>query len=482
MKRLILILITLILCIPSHIIASNANYNDFTGDYWYGIYMQNSKIGYAIVSLKETGASQWTSTTKLEMIFNIGGNQAEIQSTDNRIYKGKKAQLVASEYSSSTPMASLTVDGKIENDSYLVTTDIMGQKTEKTLALPVESLDDILGISVQIKNGTFDIGRTIEGRLFMPDPPLTKTTADIHSLIKTDQLIIGGVATKVFVVRDSLVELGIAGNNLYDENGIALILEYPSMKMEMRLETPEMAKRIDSSYDLLNENVIKAANGPDNPRDVKTAMYLVSGIPVNRLPSGDWVSVKDISTDSSQITVSRRDSDSYNQGIPVEDSNFAEYLKPTTLLQCDNPEIIKLAKNIVGDETNAFKAAELINSWVYHNIRKEFSPDISNALQTYKLGRGDCGEHTALAVALMRAEGIPARPLAGVMYWPQGKGFAYHAWVEAYVGEWIQMDPTWNETFADATHIALASGGLEEQIIAILGAFRNLRIKILSYN
>jgi hypothetical protein len=93
--------------------------------------------------------------------------------------------------------------------------------------------------------------------------------------------------------------------------------------------------------------------------------------------------------------------------------------------------------------------------------------------------KGDCGEHTALAVALLRASGIPARPIVGLIYYPPGGGFGYHAWTEVYIGKWLQMDPTWNEELANPTHIALARGDMIAQVSVLHRVLGNIAISVL---
>ncbi len=95
---------------------------------------------------------------------------------------------------------------------------------------------------------------------------------------------------------------------------------------------------------------------------------------------------------------------------------------------------------------------------------------------------GDCNEHTALYVAMARALGIPARIDVGLV--SVGGAFYYHAWPEVYIAEgrsagmWLPVDPTLNEFPADATHLRLARGGLEQQA-AILPLIGRLKIEIL---
>jgi len=67
-----------------------------------------------------------------------------------------------------------------------------------------------------------------------------------------------------------------------------------------------------------------------------------------------------------------------------------------------------------------------------------------------------------LFVALARAAGLPARPVAGLLYL-DGR-YYYHAWPEVYLGDWVAVDPTFDQFPADAAHLRLAVGSLARQI------------------
>jgi transglutaminase-like putative cysteine protease len=56
--------------------------------------------------------------------------------------------------------------------------------------------------------------------------------------------------------------------------------------------------------------------------------------------------------------------------------------------------------------------------------------------------------------------------------------FANHAWVEVVLdGRWVAMDPTWNQTQVDATHIRL---GVDEQSDLTMRLFGKLKIEVLA--
>jgi len=456
-------------------------FDNFLGEHWYGIYMNDQKIGYALIELIRENQDRWIMSSEQSFTFEANQTTVTMTSSETRTYEGENAELVSSQYINSSDAGSLAVDGKIIDNEYKVITDVLGRKTENRFDLPVETLDEALSIEIAAATNQLNKDSRFNFEVFVADPPLTGLYKHVASVIDKISMVISGINTKVYEVRDSIPQLGLGANTIYDEYGNMLSQEVPSMMMVLKSEPEEIARQIEVGYDILQDNIIKAPNGPANPRLVTEGKYIISGYDISRLPKSDWINIKEFSSDSAEIIIRQLAKESYALTIPIDDPKLEEYLKPEPLIQSDNTEIIDLALSIIGNEKNAFEATQLIIVWVFQNIKKEFSPDISNALQTLRSGRGDCGEHSALTAALLRAAGIPARIAAGVVYWPDGGGFAYHAWVEAFVGEWIQIDPTLNESFADATHIMLARGGLKNQLIAILGALKSLKIKIIDY-
>jgi len=128
-----------------------------------------------------------------------------------------------------------------------------------------------------------------------------------------------------------------------------------------------------------------------------------------------------------------------------------------------------LAREIIGPERDAKRAALLLNAWVYDHVRKVPTVSIPNALQVLEMGQGDCNEHAVLLAALGRAVGLPTRLITGAIY--LNDAFFYHAWCEVWLDRWVPIDPALDQFPADATHIKFIVGGLEDQLgmIDIIG-------------
>ncbi len=90
--------------------------------------------------------------------------------------------------------------------------------------------------------------------------------------------------------------------------------------------------------------------------------------------------------------------------------------------------------------------------------RMEYAPGsttvATTAAEAYAQGTGVCQDYAHILIALLRAQGIPARYVVGLMI---GEG-ATHAWAEIHDGiRWRGVDPT-NDRAVDDTYITIAHG------------------------
>lgn len=142
--------------------------------------------------------------------------------------------------------------------------------------------------------------------------------------------------------------------------------------------------------------------------------------------------------------------------LPIKGAEFAPYLQPDHEIRSDDKTVIEKALSIAGEERDAWKVARKLADWTYKNIKWKRVDD-ATAPQTLATLEADCLEFSQLYVAMARSLGLPARLVQGLAY--AGSAFGGHAWVEVYVGDWIEVDPTWGTDFVDATHIRNSSDG-----------------------
>jgi transglutaminase-like putative cysteine protease len=108
---------------------------------------------------------------------------------------------------------------------------------------------------------------------------------------------------------------------------------------------------------------------------------------------------------------------------------------------------------------------ETVVTWVHDHL--EYVPEVTgvqtSAAEAAEARRGVCQDFAHLAIAVLRAAGVPARYVSGYLH-PRvdaeiGEEVAgeSHAWIEAWSGSWWGLDPT-NATPAGSRHVVVARG------------------------
>jgi transglutaminase-like putative cysteine protease len=185
-------------------------------------------------------------------------------------------------------------------------------------------------------------------------------------------------------------------------------------------------------------------------------------------------------------------------------ATLAYYLKPSAKIQSDDARIIALAESLTTGRGDKYNAAKSICEWVSYNIWYDYdaynkvTPRTENAaLSTLTDKYAVCEGYTALTIALLRASGIPAKAVGGLLldednptsvqafydfskrldtnYLSELVWFTdTHVWTEAYIdGKWIIIDTT-----ADSMN-SYENGVFSEQ--GRMGIFFDIDLKKLSH-
>lgn len=146
----------------------------------------------------------------------------------------------------------------------------------------------------------------------------------------------------------------------------------------------------------------------------------------------------------------RRNSPDKKIQLPVTNPEVAAFIKATGEISSDDKSVIEQARQIAGDDRDAWSVAQKLADWTFKNLEWK-SVARAGAAETLATREADCSEFSQLYVSMARSLGLPARIVSGLAY--SGNSFGGHAWVEVWVGEWIELDPTWGTHYVDATHI-----------------------------
>jgi hypothetical protein len=269
---------------------------------------------------------------------------------------------------------------------------------------------------------------------------------------------------------------GISVTSWLDGSGRTLKEESPG-GLSMTRQSPAQARELGSAravpLDLIAQTSIPVATPITNPGHKTLLRLRLSGFD----PAGFSLAGGRQKFTDGILEIRREPIETLPSfSLPSSDRRLISYLQPTPFLQSDHPRILALAGEIIGAENDARRAALRIKDWVYKNIAKKPTVSIPTALEVLQTRRGDCNEHAVLFNALARAAGVPAKTLVGVVY--MRGAFYYHAWSEVWVGDWVTLDPVFNQFPADVTHVKFLEGDIDRQI-DILRLIGNLKIEVL---
>ncbi|HLE25501.1 MAG TPA: transglutaminase domain-containing protein [Thermodesulfobacteriota bacterium] len=452
----------------SQSIALKVNYEEE----WMGIYSGGDKIGYSHTIYKPKRENlQIFEETKLNM-DTLGTKQVvDITST----YLLNKYELQAFEFSMKVGPVQFSAEGKKEGKKLDIQISSVSGKSNITFPIENEPLVSPI-IFKWLAEQKPRVGKSYQVTLF--DPTLILTGADAKSLLAT--LSIEGeeqIKTPYGSFKTYRVKMLFMGSEstywITKEGEIIKEFSQPGL-LALRESKEKVLGETLQSLDIVQKTAISSNVSLDNPRTLKFLRIKIDGIESPKEPNLE--DNRNLFKDGI-IEVRRSDlSQIIPYEIPYTEEAYKSYIKPTSLIQSDDPKIIEESVEILRGEKDSLRAAKEINNWVYKKLEKAPTVSLPNALDVLQTRRGDCNEHAALFAALSRAAGIPTKIVFGVVY-VNGK-FYYHAWNEVFLGSWIPVDPTFGQLPADASHIKIVEGDLNRgsEIIRLVG---KIKIEIL---
>ena len=290
------------------------------------------------------------------------------------------------------------------------------------------------------------------------------------------------IATRRLVVETN----GLSSTAWIDELGEVVRAETPIGLIVERLEANEAAVSLpaleETGTEAIDDLLGHTAVGPTGQRPFRGARSMTvqlaglenPALPEDRVQTALGDGRYRIRTPVHSAPEARR-----NPAAPAASGNLSRYLAADPFIQADHPRIVARAAAITARETDPWTRAVAIHDWVFLRLEKEPVLSIPSALEVLEQRRGDCNEHTVLFTALARANGLPTRIAIGIVWSDELGGFYYHAWPEVFLGDWVWMDPTLDQPFADATHIKLLNGGIESwpRLLPYLG---ELAVEVLN--
>ncbi|HZA50125.1 MAG TPA: transglutaminase-like domain-containing protein [Myxococcaceae bacterium] len=444
---------------------------------WFGLYLLGKKVGHLHSHLERLPESPDKARAVNELYFRaeVGNRVSERRHREVRVYESRP----------NGKLLSLTVEQSGDGGDQITE----ATSTEKGLrvirrrpGLPDDQRDlppsrETIEAADQARVALL---RNAPQEHFVTDGTDLQTYRITSKVEKAEKRPVAGVPVKLRRVTTLSEKEKVPATGLFTPEGETVEIDMGGT-MRVVAEPEATAKRLDKVEVFgLTRVVLPRALGEAQQRVPGELKLVVSGLPERFHGRSARQSYRVMTDGSTEITIRAAPPAAERRGKrPLADPAGGEYLKPTLAVESDAPQIRALAKELVGAEPDAWQAAKRIASWVHGNLERDYGASADRATDVLRQKKGDCTEHSLLAVALMRAAGIPARRVDGLVYLMNEDGVPalyWHEWVEAFVGEWTQLDPTFNQMVADPTHLALGEEGGAE-ITPLIGTLKVVAVK-----
>ena len=418
----------------------------------FAVSIQGDDVGYMELTIEEHGPDSLKVVQRIDWNMILMGTRRDIVMTMTA-YCDTLYDLGSLSMEMSDGSAEISINA-VRQDSLLLTTiGTAGRSIENTTILQEDYLPvlaDLACASMEWEPG--------QVRTFQTFDPASGIVLQSTAACSTFEeiVLLGDTVTAALL---ELSQMGTRNSVWVFEGQIVKEVE-TGLGMVMTRVPPGQSGQVLATRDLYE--VFSVSTTPiTSPRSTGTRTYILEGEIDWDLFDLDLPPVQEAS--GCTLTVTTGIPGLVQPFPPSVPEELLQYTVPEAMIQCDDPTLAALADSITAGSSDSWEAARRISSWVDGAVENSPTVSLPSAVDVMDNLRGDCNEHTILMVALARAAGLPARVCAGIVY--IDRAFGYHAWPMVWVGEWVEMDPTFGQYVADATHLVLATGSLESQYV-----------------
>lgn len=443
----------------------------FHGQEWMGIYFKEKKIGYAVSNVEKEDDG-YRISEKSFMKMTLMGVPRKVQTRlDARV--GLDYILRDFDFSLESAAVRFGLSGHVSGRTLKIRLNSGGRIRKETI-----KLKDIPYLWANVRFRLLKEQMKKGDKFSFPFfDPLTMSQKEMLAEVEEKEILrIGNIEREAYRVR--LNSGGIYYRIWLSPIGEQLKVEAPMgivFLMEGREEALTKNWSKEGLTDFMLSTSVPVKKKIQDPRNISYLKLRAWDIPLREFDV--WNGRQRLN--GNEIEVRKESLEGLSSSkIPIKGDGMEAYLRPTTLIQSDDPRIIAKTREILKDERDGLRATEKILKWVDNFIWKTPTISIPSAVEVLDTRQGDCNEHVALFTALARAAGIPTKISVGLVY--VDESFYYHAWAEVFLGKWIAVDPLMGQIPADPTHIKLVEGGLYKQMV-MARVIGKIKISVMEY-
>jgi transglutaminase superfamily protein len=467
-------------------------------DRWDLMRMAGSDAGWVHTTVRKTSDAKgplYESKVEMKLALKRLGSGVEIEQSATTLEResGEIVSIHSVQKMSDTPK---TTDVTFEGGKAKIVTET-GKKYETTVPCPPDAVGpwkiERLAIEKGMKPGT-----TYDAKTFSPD---VSGAAVMHVVVigPEETELLDGQKETLTKMETSLDVLPMFKTSEWvGADGTPKKTSVPMMGMKIETfgATKERAMGSGSegaslSPEVFAKTMITTKELIPNPRTTESALLRIkprnADVALPSLEDGRQA-IEKKEADGSILLRNRRTvpppGKTGKRPLASPSAELEDYTTSNAMIQSDAPEIVKIANDVVGNETDAWKAAQKLERWVDDNVtNKNMDVAFASALEVCHNRSGDCSEHSVFLAALCRAAGIPARSVMGLEY--LGGIWGGHAWDEVWIdGEWYALDATNGYGFVDPLHLAfskmsLKDGNFAKEFGNLLAGLGNIDIEVV---
>ncbi len=426
-------------------------------EHWYGFYIAGQKAGYAVLRMRKTkGDELGIFTTQLSIHMESDGDffDMEVFSFFEKEPPHKIVEVRTSDKTSTGSVARR-----------------YSRKEEKTL------VETVIDGEAQSNSWAPEMCGSLRTELAATAPEFNKITISSHGkhcsfttqeqeqeimevrITAMETRLVSGIEIQVATLEQKDQESNIWLKSIVSKDGTTLeVLLGGGMSLQLEDRTTAQSHVVGININSTSVTLASSLGDPQKIRELKLRATFAEGYQ----PPASTPNQKVEKQADGSYTLTLRSV----PGAKVRPEETKDALKSSPKVNSNDLEIIALAQKLTAGSSSDSDKVAILNHWVYTNLAKSISTNLSTASQVLSYKTGDCTEHTILLLALLRAVNIPARELTGLIYMGGDfSAFGWHAWTEVAInGRWVQVDPSWDELIGNATHINL---GLEDAMANI---------------
>ena len=445
---------------------------------WYEIRIAGQPSGYQHSTVEALEQGEMRSTDEIIIVINRLGTKVEIK-TKTVSLENAAGDLVSVREEVTQSQQPVITQAELKGDKILLRSTTGGNTYNRSMTLKAPVCGPA-AFDRMTRDNLKNPGDQVSCRLYTPSIGVPYKATRTLLAIEDSSL---RVKTELDGAPGNIIEL-------YDREGVLIQneREMPFGAMVVRAVDRETALRAGAGAELPAESFDRTMARSNvrfaDARGIERIKFKIT----HKKPELGWPSfdspmqtVLEKTPSTVILEVARPERKPSSQKI-----DEAIYLKPNQILQSDDPEVSRLAHQIVGDTPDRYEAARKLQDWVAANMTFDLGVALTPASEAARNRHGTCMAYSVLLASMARALGIPSRIAGGFIY-------AYgiwggHAWVEVLVdNQWLPLDAAaYRPGLADAARIQFGSytgdNNLAQFVLAGMQMYGNIEVSVLDYS